>query len=321
MPKPARLAYTVAFVLVGICVLGALFGHFEGLLPAVFLGIGGLGIYRGRVWSAYGLALFEMAQLTALPVVWIYETISPAASRNLAATAVLNVLLTLLFFWAGRSLASSGTPRGHAIPWIVLAAVAASGSVCLIFYQPFSIPSAGMENTVLVGDRVFVRRSPGVAVQRGDVIAFRYPADRSQSFLKRVVGVPGDHVRLVQKVLYVNGTAALEPYAIHITRYMDPYRDNFPKQPPFHLARPAREMLLHHLADGEIVVPEGNYFVMGDNRDDSLDSRYWGFVPQADIIGKPVLVYWSLAPPQQSLTRPAPWEGTIRWNRFFKTIG
>jgi signal peptidase I len=178
-----------------------------------------------------------------------------------------------------------------------------------------------MANTVLVGDRVLVRRSPGAAVQRGDIVAFRYPPDRRQVFLKRVIGAPGDRVRLVQKALYVNGAAVIEPYAIHTTGYMDVYRDNFPNEPFFNLMMPARDMLAHHIAGGEVVVPDGNYFVLGDNRDNSLDSRYWGFVPQADIIGKPVLIYWSFAPPQQSLTQAKPWEGTIRWNRLFKTIG
>jgi signal peptidase I len=150
-----------------------------------------------------------------------------------------------------------------------------------------------MADTLLVGDRILVRRLPKSPIARGDIIVFAYPPDRRQTFVKRVIGAPGDHIRISQKVLYRNGVALTEPYAVHSTEYVDSYRDNFPSEPNFPLSVLAREMLRDHVVNGEVVVPDGRYFVLGDNRDNSLDSRYWGFVGVADCIGKPVLIYGS----------------------------
>ncbi len=167
-------------------------------------------------------------------------------------------------------------------------------------------------------------------VAHGDIVALRYPIDESQTFLKRVIGMPGDRIRIVNKQLILNGAPPQEPYAIHKTDYVDSYRDNFPSQPTFHLNgkedASARKMLAENVVNGEVVVPEGTYFVLGDNRDNSLDSRFWGFVPRENIVGKPYLVYWSYdAPPEDLSGQPRvefPWKALkrVRWERVFMSI-
>jgi signal peptidase I len=137
---------------------------------------------------------------------------------------------------------------------------------------------------------------PYTDVKRGDIIVFRYPMDISQNFVKRVMGVPGDHIHVVNKVVYLNGKPLTEPYAQHTLTNVDPYRDNFPTEPDGHVYDRAKQMLAEHVQNGEVVVPPDSYFAMGDNRDNSLDSRYWGFVPRENIIGKPLLVFWSYDP-------------------------
>ena len=180
--------------------------------------------------------------------------------------------------------------------------------------QAFVIPTGSMEDTLLVGDHLLVDKlayapSSGIGghllpyadVKRGDIVVFRYPVDITQTFVKRCIGVPGDRVRMENKALILNGKRVTEPYAYHKIDFIDSYRDNFPSDPNVHISEGALDMLLNHTRDGEVVVPPGSYFVMGDNRDSSLDSRYWGFVPRANIIGKPLIIYWSYDAPTEAL--------------------
>jgi signal peptidase I len=141
-------------------------------------------------------------------------------------------------------------------------------------------------------------------VKRGDIIVFRSPADLNMTLVKRCMGVPGDRIRLVDKQVYLNGRKLDEPYVRHITEFIDPYRDEFPGVPDMQVTPTGVDMLEHHVIDGEVVVPPDHYFAMGDNRDNSLDSRYWGFVPHDNIVGKPVLVYWSYDAPSEALLNP-----------------
>jgi signal peptidase I len=127
-------------------------------------------------------------------------------------------------------------------------------------------------------------------------VVFHYPVHPSEHFVKRVVGVPGDRLRLINREVYVNGTHLPEPYVQHIARKHDVFRDEFPR---LDVSAPGLEggwwlQMKKLVEDGELIVPEGDYFVLGDNRDDSDDSRYWGFVPRENIVGRPLLIYWSV---------------------------
>jgi signal peptidase I len=144
--------------------------------------------------------------------------------------------------------------------------------------------------------RLLPRLLPQRPVERGDIVVFHYPLKPETYFVKRVVGVPGDRVRIVAKQLYVNGRAESGEYAMHADRNLDFYRDNFPElrfAPSNVDPRWWLEMRRMTSSAGELIVPAGSYFVLGDNRDDSQDSRYWGFVPRANIVGRPLLIYWS----------------------------
>lgn len=182
--------------------------------------------------------------------------------------------------------------------------------VLTFIFQNFAIPSSSMENTLLIGDHVMVDRInlapkaswapfvPYRTVHHGDIIVFFKPAmDNGQHLylVKRVVGVPGDHIHLLNGTVYVNGVAQHEPYAQVATDFA-PYRDDFPDVPPPAESDVTAEWALdlpNHIQNGDLVVPQGYYFAMGDNRPVSLDSRYWGFVPRANIVGRPLFVYWS----------------------------
>lgn len=204
----------------------------------------------------------------------------------------------------GRNSKPKLQPRNAITEWTVTILLLLFGTTTLV--QAFVIPTGSMEETLLIGDHLLVDKLayapagplskyllPYLDVKRGDIIVFRYPVDITQTFVKRVVGVPGDRIKIVNKQLYLNGKPVYEPYKYHKTDYIDPYRDNFPSEPNVRLFPPAEEMLRNHVVNGEVVVPPGHYFVLGDNRDSSLDSRYWGFVPRENIIGKPILIYWS----------------------------
>ena len=205
--------------------------------------------------------------------------------------------------------------RGTIAEWTVTILLLLFGTTTLV--QAFVIPTGSMEDTLLIGDHLLVDKLayapagpvskhflPYRDVKRGDIIVFRYPVDIRQTFVKRVIGVPGDHIRIENKQVVLNGVRLREPYKYHKTEYVDGYRDNFPGQPYLQLSPGAIEMLEKHVAGGEIVVPPQSYFAMGDNRDNSLDSRYWGFVPRANIIGKPVIIYWSYATTTDRLADP-----------------
>ncbi len=207
-----------------------------------------------------------------------------------------------------------------------------------------------MEDTLLVGDHLLVDKlayAPAGPIGRyllpyqqprhGDIIVFRYPPDINQTLVKWLIGMPGDHIRINDGVVYRNGIRLNEPYVYHKYAY-DPAQDQFPWQ----CCRPVKEelaqqaqraMLEQNISSGEIVVPANHYFAMGDNRDNSSDSRYWGFVPKDNVIGKPFLVYWSYRASTEDLVGGS--AGSMlthaidlgqhfftrtRWSRSFKVI-
>jgi len=203
-----------------------------------------------------------------------------------------------------------------------LAAVLVTGLFIITFIlQAFEIPSSSMENTLLIGDHVFVNRvqfSPRTRwvgpllpyrdIRREDVVVFLSPSEPGLYVVKRIIGIPGDRIHLRDGVVYRNGQKLDEPY-LHPQQdeppdlLRDSYRDNFPAVPPpeYSNVTPAWRLLLPQYIQGEdLVVPPDNYFGMGDNRDVSLDSRYWGFIPKANVIGRPMFIYWSFeTPPDQ----------------------
>jgi signal peptidase I len=197
-----------------------------------------------------------------------------------------------------------------------LAAVLVTGLFIITFVvQAFEIPSSSMENTLLIGDHVFVNRiqfAPKTSwigpvlryrdVHFRDIVVFLHPDPQQAGMyvVKRVIGVPGDRIHLRNGVVYRNGVALDEPYVLHDADTFDPYRNDFPSVPPpedNNLSASWIVDLPSYIHNGELVVPPGHYFAMGDHRGVSLDSRYWGFIPQENIIGRPMFIYWSFETP------------------------
>jgi len=210
---------------------------------------------------------------------------------------------------------NSAKPKETTVEAVAAYAVLAVTLLFIITFnlQAFAIPSGSMENTLLVGDHVFVNRIslaprpswmpllPYREIRRGDIIVFYKPGEPGLHLVKRVLGVPGDHLRLQHGVLYVNGNRQSETYVIHSLGNYEPYRDDFPAVAPETydpLTPKWRAELEQHVQGGELVVPANSYFAMGDNRDNSLDSRYWGFVPRENVIGTPMFIYWSFETPR-----------------------
>ena len=200
--------------------------------------------------------------------------------------------------------------RDFITEWALNILILLFGTTTLV--QAFIVPTPSMDKTVMVGDHLLVDKLsyapsdafsrhllPYTEPKRGDIIVFRYPMDISQNYVKRCMGVPGDHIKVVDKEVFLNGHKLVEPYVQHVFPRIEPYRDNFPSEPYGPVYDRARKMLADNVVNGEIVVPEGNYFAMGDNRDNSLDSRYWGFVPRENIIGKPLVIFWSYDAPTE----------------------
>jgi signal peptidase I len=219
--------------------------------------------------------------------------------------------------------------------------------------QPFRIPSESMESTLLVGDFLLVNKQsaapspdgssgllPSSNIHRGDIIVFHDPVDSSLHLVKRVIGLPGDRLRLRAGRVFINGRPLSEPYAVYRPSPPDNFRDNFPRLQSADPEIDSRWWIrMRSLIDnGELIIPTGNFFVMGDNRNDSEDSRYWGFVPREAIVGEPLLVYFSLqqhdtddtaALTQQALAadqrhaHPSKIDSLVdfaRWGRTFQVI-
>jgi signal peptidase I len=178
--------------------------------------------------------------------------------------------------------------------------------------QAFKIPSASMESTLLIGDHLLVNKFvfggtgawyekllPYRPLQRGDIIVFKYPFADHQHFVKRVIGLPGDRLKVVDGNVYINGKVLNEPYAVHDPGApYDPFNYSFPPMKGLVISPNAilewKPEIQKYVQGDEIIVPPGKYFAMGDNRDRSQDSRYWGFVDRDAIMGRPFLIYWSV---------------------------
>jgi len=230
--------------------------------------------------------------------------------------------------------------------WVIVAFIGIEAGVA----QARMIPSGSMEPTVLVGDHLLVSRvgyDVGIPFtsmreplwkepKRQQIIVFQAPlADQGfPDFIKRCIGIPGDHIKIVGGTVYVNGRALSEPYVRHLPGYQQLARENFPadagEMAQEFVDRPewATE-LAEATVDGELIVPPGKYFMMGDNRDDSNDSRYWGFVSRSSVIGTPVMIYMSIKAPEgawdqghlgerfQAYANAIIHPSDIRWRRLF----
>lgn len=203
-----------------------------------------------------------------------------------------------------------------------LAAVLVTGLFIITFVvQAFEIPSSSMEDTLLIGDHVFVNRVqfapksgwvgplvPYRDVHRQDIVVFLSPETPGLYVVKRIIGVPGDKIHLRNGVVYRNGEALNEPYVNHDADRQDSYRNDFPSVPPGDdpnvWANWAID-LQQYIQGDDIVVPPGHYFAMGDHRGVSLDSRYWGFIPQENVIGRPMFIYWSFETPDNQYQKTA----------------
>jgi signal peptidase I len=195
-------------------------------------------------------------------------------------------------------------PKNFVADWTATLLVLVFGTTTML--QAYVVPTSSMESNILIGDHLLVDKmayaDPGSwgrallpyrEVKRGDIIVFLYPEDIRTPYVKRVIGVPGDRIHLENRQVIRNGKRLIEPYAQYLDIGNDSFRDNFPKGDSFTLLPGGRRMLEQNLKDGEIIIPPGYYFAMGDNRNNSLDSRFWGFVPRENIIGKPLVIYWS----------------------------
>lgn len=203
-----------------------------------------------------------------------------------------------------------------------LSAVLVTGLFIITFVvQAFEIPSSSMENTLLIGDHVFVNRVqfapqsswvgrliPYRDIHRQDIVVFLSPETPGLYVVKRIIGIPGDRIHLRNGVVYRNGQALEEPYVLHDRDMSDPYRNNFPAVSP---AGDANVWdiwaidLPQYIQGDDIVVPPNHYFAMGDHRGVSLDSRYWGFIPRENVIGRPMFIYWSFETPDNQYLKTA----------------
>lgn len=223
--------------------------------------------------------------------------------------------------------------------------------------QAFKIPTGSMENTLLVGDHLLVNKFafarqggwlrriflPYRAIHRDDVVVFKYPYPQDQTqepgehFVKRAIGVPGDHIKLVNRQVYVNGQPVREPFDNFENPSNIPVEaDNFPPaegSAADYLTPRWSGQIEQYIKNGEIVVPPGKYFVMGDHRELSWDSRFWGFVPRDLIAGRPLIIYWSFETPEQEYERTSLGDrasqtfdlivhffSKTRWRRTFRLV-
>ncbi len=198
--------------------------------------------------------------------------------------------------------------------------------VLTFIVQPFRIPSESMERTLLVGDFLLVNKIiysppghwgwllPYRDPQRGDIVVFHFPLDPDDHVVKRLIGERGDRLHMRNGIVFRDGAPLSEPYTKQAawsingqegsasSAGQDPFRDNFPSS---RFSDPGVDAhwwmeMQHDLSNGDLLVPQARYFVMGDNRDDSRDSRYWGFVPRVNMVGMPILIYFSVREPSRT---------------------
>jgi signal peptidase I len=306
--KATQWAFRLAAAWAALGLLLIFVSPIVGLLVAVLHAVFAWGIRKRQKWAAVAWLIFLL-----LPIPFATQ-LRGAVTAQIVLGACLQLAMAVLVAKAALELRRTATASSLIWPW----AAAVTGLLLfLVCVRPYTQPTGSMNPTILQGDYFFVQTRFLGAPHRGELVVFRNPANPRDIWIKRVVGVPGDGLRIVDKQLYRNGSAVVEPYVAHETSYIDSFRDNFPSEPPVTLQERALEMLSKDVRNGEVVVPPGQYFVLGDNRDNSLDSRYFGFVPATEIIGRPRLIYASYAVNSERAERTV---FNTRWNRLFKVL-
>jgi len=213
--------------------------------------------------------------------------------------------------------------------------------------QPMVIPSESMEHTLLVGDFLLMNRAtlasqgmwggilPYSGIERGEIVTFHSPLNHREYLIKRLIGLPGDRLRIESGHVLINGQPLNEPYATFEPTSANPYLEHFPTQV---YTDPAVEpgwwkLLQQNTQGGDLVIPAGEYFVLGDNRNHSLDSRFWGFVRRDQIVARPLVIYFSLVRPSRTDVAQvaddrlghesdvsAQLKGFARWKRIFHIV-
>jgi signal peptidase I len=311
---------TIAMVAVALmaflCLPGAIyFNPFVAIPEAAIAIVAAVGLKRADAWAGYGYALFLCSSAAAA---WYGSwQMGNARDPRVGVIGVVMLAAAAFAFLAGKALAvnaerSRGREVAWALPWLFVAAIPFS---LAIFFNLVEVSTPSMEPTLLAGDSVLVRRVFS-QVKRGELIAY-HSLDGKNITVGRVVGVGGDCIHLDTRILYLDGRAIDEPYAFFHEQRLDPYRDNFPLNDSLAaVAQGMRELLQRQVRNGDFVVPERTLFLLGDNRDSALDSRYWGVVPVDAVIGIAMMVCY----PGAESARPyrLPVEG--RWSRLAKRL-
>jgi signal peptidase I len=248
------------------------------------------------------------------------------------------------------------TLRDYFESLVVTVILALYGTTFIV--QAFKIPTPSMEDNLLVGDHLLVNKFifgsngswegkilPAREIRRGDVIVFKYPEDLTKHYVKRAIGLPGDRIKIDNQKIFINGQLMEEPYIFHKM----PEHKNVLVRDIFPLSKEIMDRLADYVQNrdlfdsylyyksytkgDEIVVPPGYYFAMGDNRDNSADSRYWGFVPRKNIVGRALIIYWSYETDADEHLRTSVADRfyqyadviinfirKTRWSRFFRLI-
>jgi signal peptidase I len=291
-----------------------------GLFSVPLSPVPAAGMLAGYSMVAWGIARRQRfaplagAFLALLPAILLgaRANLSAFPATALAMNLVLLSGIGAVFVWCAWEFRNSASVVDLA--WF--AAIFLAGAAAW-YFRLAVIPTGSMENTLLVGDHLLVRPAGG-QVQRGDIILYRPPAGGGAGlFTHRVVGVAGDRIRVQAKMLLRDGGKVAESFVSHKTDFIDPYRDNFPGPPNVRVHEGALRMLEKHQVNGEVVIPPGHLFVMGDNRDLALDSRYLGLVPSAAVEGKALLIYHSVEPGPDASGSYFP---KIRWRRLLKPV-
>jgi signal peptidase I len=268
MPRAARGAIALALLIALVSGLSVRSGPIM-LLGVAFAALASAaGMLGRRAWSAYGFGGLLILGILAI-LFFAITGQNPGTVFQTLIGLILYAAIALIFLVSGHSLARTGAKQGTPIPWILMALLF---SAPFVLFRPVTIASGDMQPALQIGDFLLVDRFAKFHPAFGELVAFHYPPNPSQILVRRLIGLPGDHIRLANGMLYRNGVELPEPT---------------------------------HGKDTDLTVPANRYFVLGDNRDKARDSRSWGLIHGSDIIGQPKYIYDSLAPDPADI-KPAP---------------